>query len=211
MWVIFVIFNAQGRVPTNRTTQTSLVNKEENRWQCAESIALLAAIAGLFHDFGKSGRSFQQSLTQKNARSYQPYRHEWISLRLFQAFVGDRPDDVWLAKLGELTADDESAILERLLKDTPQFSDSPFTSLQPLAKTVGWLILSHHRIPENLSPQPEQSCKGVKVGWKGNLMLTGMPSTTAEMTGHNRILRTSGSFHQERRFKARAGEKKRVR
>ncbi len=40
-------------------------------------------------------------------------------------------------------------------------------------------------------------------------MLTGMPLTTAEMTGHNRILRTSGSFHQERRFKARAGGKKR--
>lgn len=162
MWIVGNIrrFNAQGRVPTNRTTQISLVNKEENRWQCAESIALLAAIAGLFHDFGKSGRSFQQSLTQKNTRSYQPYRHEWISLRLFQTFVGERPDDVWLAKLGELTADDESAILERLQKDTPQFSNSPFSSLQPLAKTVGWLILSHHRMPENLSPQSEQSCKG---------------------------------------------------
>ncbi|MCV5365886.1 hypothetical protein OFB70_28310, partial [Escherichia coli] len=43
MWIVGNIrrFNAQGRVPTNRTTQTSLVNKEENRWQCAESIALL--------------------------------------------------------------------------------------------------------------------------------------------------------------------------
>ncbi|EEU9597422.1 type I-F CRISPR-associated helicase Cas3 [Escherichia albertii] len=162
MWIVGNIrrFNAQGRVPTNRTTQTSQVNKEENRWQCAESIALLAAIAGLFHDFGKSGRSFQQSLTQKSGRSYQPYRHEWISLRLFQAFVGEQPDDVWLERLGELTADDETAILERLQKDTPHFSNSPFSSLQPLAKTVGWLILSHHRMPENLSPQPEQSCKG---------------------------------------------------
>lgn len=123
MWIVGNIrrFNAQGRVPTNRTTQISPVNKEENRWQCAESIALLAAIAGLFHDFGKSGRSFQQSLTQKNTRSYQPYRHEWISLRLFQTFVGDRPDDVWLAKLGELTADDESAILERLQKTLLNF------------------------------------------------------------------------------------------
>ena len=162
MWIVGNIrrFNAQGRVPTNRTTQTSLVNKEEHRWQCAESIALLAAIAGLFHDFGKAGRSFQQSLTKKSARSYQPYRHEWISLRLFQAFVGKQSDDVWLEKLGELTADDETAILERLQKDTPHFSNSPFSSLQPLAKTVGWLILSHHRMPENLSPQPEQSCKG---------------------------------------------------
>lgn len=91
------------------------MNKEENRWQCAESIALLAAIAGLFHDFGKSGRSFQQSLTQKSGRSYQPYRHEWISLRLFQAFVGEQSDDV-AGETRELTADDETAILERLQK-----------------------------------------------------------------------------------------------
>ncbi|WP_143366151.1 hypothetical protein, partial [Escherichia coli] len=84
----------------------------------------LAAIAGLFHAFGKAGRSFQQSLTQKNARSYQPYRHEWISLRLFQAFVGEQPDEVWLEKLGKLTADDETAILECLQNDTPHFSNS---------------------------------------------------------------------------------------
>jgi hypothetical protein len=34
----------------------------EHRWQSAESIALLAAIAGLFHDFGKAGMCFQQTL-----------------------------------------------------------------------------------------------------------------------------------------------------
>lgn len=63
MWIVGNIrhFNAQGRVPTNRTTQTSLVNKEENRWQCAESIALLAAIAGLFHDFENPDAAFSKA------------------------------------------------------------------------------------------------------------------------------------------------------
>jgi CRISPR-associated endonuclease/helicase Cas3 len=58
-------FNAQGRVPTNRTTLQIIRNDGEHRWQSAESIALLAAIAGLFHDFGKAGMCFQQTLKGK--------------------------------------------------------------------------------------------------------------------------------------------------
>ncbi len=85
LWIVGNLrrFNAQGRVPTNRTMRSVPGNREELRWQCAESIALLAAIAGLFHDFGKAGHSFQASLTSKKAKSYQLYRHEWISVRLF--------------------------------------------------------------------------------------------------------------------------------
>lgn len=159
MWMVGNLrrFNAQGRVPTHRTTRSLAVNREEHRWQSAESIALLAAIAGLFHDFGKSGRSFQASLTSKKAKSYQPYRHEWISVRLFQAFVGGQTDEEWLAKLGTLSPNDEQTILERLRKDSPEFTDSPFRKLPPVAKTVAWLILSHHRLPENLPSASKES------------------------------------------------------
>ncbi|HAT2784035.1 TPA: type I-F CRISPR-associated helicase Cas3 [Citrobacter koseri] len=152
LWIVGNIrrFNAQGRVPTNRTTQTLITNTDEHRWRCAESIALLAAIAGLFHDFGKAGFCFQESLTKKTAKSYQPYRHEWVSVRLFQAFIGEQHDEQWLAKLGELSADDDAELLARLRKDNPCYSDSPFRTLPPLASVVAWLILSHHRLPENL-------------------------------------------------------------
>ncbi|VFS10459.1 CRISPR-associated helicase Cas3, subtype I-F/YPEST [Citrobacter koseri] len=152
LWIVGNIrrFNAQGRVPTNRTTQTLITNNDEHRWRCAESIALLAAIAGLFHDFGKAGFCFQESLTKKTAKSYQPYRHEWVSVRLFQAFVGEQHDEQWLAKLGELSADDDAELLARLRKDNPCYSDSPFRTLPPFASVVAWLILSHHRLPENL-------------------------------------------------------------
>lgn len=70
LWIVGNIrrFNAQGRVPTNRTTQTLITNTDEHRWRCAESIALLAAIAGLFHDFGKAGFCFQESLTKKQLK-----------------------------------------------------------------------------------------------------------------------------------------------
>ncbi|MEO3989255.1 type I-F CRISPR-associated helicase Cas3f [Pseudocitrobacter cyperus] len=162
MWIVGNLrrFNAQGRVPTNRSTRSLPSGREEQRWQCAESTALLAAIAGLFHDFGKAGRAFQESLTKKGAKSYQPYRHEWISVRLFQAFVGEQTDDEWLAKLGALAPEDEAAILARLRMDDLDFSDSPFCTLPPLAKTVAWLILSHHRLPENLPTQSKEPSEG---------------------------------------------------
>ncbi|MEW5560008.1 type I-F CRISPR-associated helicase Cas3f [Enterobacter asburiae] len=142
-------FNAQGRVPTNRTLRSVDIN-DSLHWQCAESIALLAAIAGLFHDFGKAGKCFQQTLLGKSSKRYQPYRHEWISVRLFQAFVGELSDSQWLEKLGSLSPKDEPALLARLIKDHPQFTDSPFCSLPPLATAVAWLIVSHHRLPRNL-------------------------------------------------------------
>lgn len=159
LWIVGNLrrFNAQGRVPTNRTTRPQPGRREELRWQCAESIALLAAIAGLFHDFGKAGHSFQASLTGKDAKRYQPYRHEWISVRLFQAFVGEQADEEWLDKLGRLTPVDEPAILERLCKDHQTFTNSPFRTLPPLAKTVAWLILSHHRLPENFQSRSMES------------------------------------------------------
>ena len=74
LWIVGNLrrFNAQGRVPTNRTTSNVLKSGAEHHWHCAESIALLAAIAGLFHDFGKAGKCFQQTLTGKSDYRCQP-------------------------------------------------------------------------------------------------------------------------------------------
>lgn len=143
-------FNAQGRVPTNRTSRSVDIN-DGQRWPSVESIALLAALAGLFHDFGKAGKCFQDTLKGNSAKRFQPYRHEWISLRLFQAFVGELTDAQWLAKLGTVSPTEEPALLAALKKDAPGFTDSPFGSLPPLATVVAWLIVSHHRLPRNLN------------------------------------------------------------
>ncbi|WMU44064.1 hypothetical protein OQ482_07415 [Enterobacter bugandensis] len=139
LWIVGNLrrFNAQGRVPTNRTTLQVIRNDGEHRWQSAESIALLAAIAGLFHDFGKAGMCFQQTLKGESQHVCQPYRHEWISVRLFEAFVGERSDEQWLASLTQLKAADEKAMLKALKMDSAEWSNSPFEKLPPLLARTG--------------------------------------------------------------------------
>lgn len=156
-------FSATGAVPTNRTSRDILRNRHESNWRSTESIALLAGIAGLFHDFGKAGALFQDNLKgEKCTHRYQPFRHEWISVRLFQAFIGGQTDKEWLAKLGTLAAEDEAAWLARLYKDDREASNSPFIDMPPLAQAVAWLILSHHRLPQFLGEQ-EPSLSGAQT------------------------------------------------
>ncbi|MBE3481982.1 type I-F CRISPR-associated helicase Cas3 [Enterobacter cloacae complex sp. P14RS] len=164
LWIVGNMrrFNAQGRVPTNRTTLQVIRNDGEHRWQSAESIALLAAIAGLFHDFGKAGMCFQQTLKGESQHVCQPYRHEWISVRLFEAFVGERSDEQWLASLTQLKAADEKAMLKALKMDSAEWSNSPLEKLPPVARVVAWLILSHHRLPQ---PHPAKTSLLYSEGW----------------------------------------------
>ncbi|MEQ9862640.1 type I-F CRISPR-associated helicase Cas3f [Pectobacterium cacticida] len=155
LWIVGNLrrFNAQGSVPTNVTRRDILRAKDENPWHSAETFSLLAAIAGLFHDVGKANALFQAGLSGAGPRS-QPYRHEWVSLRLFQAFVGKQDDNGWLTALSVITPETETALLAALLRDTPTFCENPFRTLPPLAQTVAWLIMSHHRLPVfNESPQ----------------------------------------------------------
>lgn len=164
LWIVGNLrrFNAQGRVPTNRTTLQIIRNDSEHRWQSAENIALLAAIAGLFHDFGKAGMCFQQTLKGESQHLCQPYRHEWISVRLFEAFVGEQTDEQWLTSLTQLKAADEKAMLKALKMDRAEWSNSPLEKLPPVARVVAWLMLSHHRLPQ---PHPAKTSLLYSEGW----------------------------------------------
>ena len=93
------------------------------------------------------------------------YRHEWVSVRLFQAFVGTDDDAGWLQRLAS-AADDaaDAAAFETLWLDKggrlfcDGLSDAgcssaqkdefnPFNVLPPLAQALAWLVLTHHRLP----------------------------------------------------------------
>lgn len=142
-------FNAEGAVPTNTTERNILRLADENDWHCGEAIYLFSALAALLHDLGKSCDAFQLRLTGKpHHDGPNLYRHEWISLRLFQAFVGQDSDAQWLQRLTELTAQDESVWLKTLQKDGLETNvNAPFSQLPPLAAAIAWLVVSHHRLP----------------------------------------------------------------
>ncbi|SHI07143.1 type I-F CRISPR-associated helicase Cas3f [Pollutimonas bauzanensis] len=143
-------FNAHGATPTNSTVRNVLRRHEENDWRTGEDIGLLASLAALLHDLGKASRAFQARLQPGAPVERNQYRHEWVSLRLFQAFVGQSSSDRdWLQRLKQLSEDDGGSWLNagRLLRDGLDAVDKPFISLPPLAQAVGWLVLTHHRLP----------------------------------------------------------------
>ena len=142
-------FNPQGIVPVNSTKNEHLLIKQEYAWKTAGVIALLSSIAGLFHDFGKANQLFQNKLNpKKKGSNHEPYRHEWVSLRLFQAFVGKHKSDAeWLSALGVVDDSTETKILDALIIDPAVPLNNPISTLPQLAKVVAWLIVSHHKLP----------------------------------------------------------------
>jgi CRISPR-associated endonuclease/helicase Cas3 len=140
-------FNANGATPTNMTERNILRQDDENEWRTAHDIRLLAAMAALFHDFGKANDTFQSKLRGSGLLA-DPYRHEWVSLRLFQAFVGQDADAVWLQRLADGAAEVNTQWFASLVKDGIDASPTPpLESMSPLAQAIGWLIVSHHRLP----------------------------------------------------------------
>lgn len=143
-------FNREGVVPVNTTQKSLNPWKSSHLWQNLELVAIASGIAGLFHDFGKANDLFQAKLNPeiKTEKGYEPYRHEWISLKIFEAFIVDQSDQQWLTQLGNLQASDECRWLEKLseMRSRPKLGDT-FAYLPQFAQLVAWLILSHHRLP----------------------------------------------------------------
>lgn len=151
MWIVGNAsqFNSQGAVPTNTTSRNILRSSDENDWHTGEDIKLLSQMAGLLHDLGKASVAFQQRLRGER-KEKNLYRHEWVSLRLFQAFVGQDDDEAWLQRLAASDGVTEQDWIaeERYQRDgVSADSRTPFTELPPLAKAIGWLVVTHHRLP----------------------------------------------------------------
>ena len=127
-------------MPVNRTS-LNLEHKEwEQGWQLNEIILLATSIAGLFHDFGKANALFQAKLAGKTKQKGEPYRHEWVSLRLFEALVKHKSDEDWLSELAMLSPSKaielEHFMLTNMCKDHEK-QQRVFEHLSPMAKAGG--------------------------------------------------------------------------
>ncbi len=154
-------FNDQGAVPTNTTARNVLRAGDENAWHHLPLMTALAALAALLHDLGKATQAFQDRLKKPGMRERNHYRHEWVSVRLFGAFVGRDDDAGWLQRMAACAdADMDTSAYEalwldhtggRLLRDgldEPRATQNPpFAQLPPLAQAVAWLVFTHHRLP----------------------------------------------------------------
>src|SRR5690625_3236577 len=143
-------FNERGAVPTDTSGREILRLSDENDWHTGEIIYLLASFAALIHDLGKACDAFQMRLNNKeNHEGTNIYRHEWVSLRLFPAFVGQDSDTEWLTKILDSGGGAHSDWLSKVEADGfVSTINPPFETMSPLAVAIGWLVTSHHRLPD---------------------------------------------------------------
>ena len=139
-------FNTTGQVPVNRTRRNLLHQDWENSWQNLSALHIVSVLAALLHDIGKSTRGFQQKLLSHQQYLGDPYRHEWLSLKLFMWLVqGCQSDDeVWqrLQHLADYLQDKQPSVDELLQTDQANLHTLP-----PIAQWLAWLIVTHHRLP----------------------------------------------------------------
>ena len=146
-------FNEDGGVPIQTTSRRVNDRSFENDWHTLETIRLFAAMAALWHDVGKANDIFAAKLRPGAKPAKDPYRHEWVSLRLFQAFVGSQSpdkDDEWLERLSNgnfATLDDGNALFRDGLEPLGGATPPTLAQLPPIARVIGWLVLTHHRLP----------------------------------------------------------------
>lgn len=137
-------FNERGVVPVNYTEGGIEQFIDKEKWQGLALMRSATAIAGLFHDFGKANILFQAKLKGESKNKFEPVRHEWVSLRLFQAFVGCKTDEQWLKALTEIEKNHADEVFQDGISEG---ANNPLADLPAFAQLVGWLILSHHKLP----------------------------------------------------------------
>jgi CRISPR-associated endonuclease/helicase Cas3 len=142
-------FNQFGIVPVNSTKKNILHSEWGNNWSYASIIQIASVIAALLHDIGKTTVGFQNKLRNASIKG-DPYRHEWISICLFQAMIADcETDKEWLERFSNLNKYliDNPEWLTKVSSSLSSSNKNNFDKIPPLGQLITWLIVTHHRMP----------------------------------------------------------------
>lgn len=141
-------FNESGVVPVSTTEADKGHQDWENDWTWLPVIQALVALASLLHDWGKASDHFQKKL-EKLSLDMDPFRHEWVSVKLLEALVAAydawEDDRLWLMPLAEGTLD--IGRVQKALEENAARERGRVRPLPPAASLLVWLILSHHKLP----------------------------------------------------------------
>lgn len=189
------MFNEMGIVPVNSTGEELDKFADNYQWQTIDIIRYAATIAGLFHDFGKANNLFQKKIDPEESGDFsEPYRHEWVSMRLFQSFVGTQLDKEWLKALSEIERDAIPSCFRDGI-DGGVNKNHPLSQLPPFAQLVAWLIVSHHKLP-TYPIQIEKSPPDIKNldTWFGNSLDSNWNSSNCKDTGRLQRINDNWTF-----------------
>ena len=140
-------FDTQGLVAVNRTKRNILHSEWENNWHFLQGLQLMATLAGLLHDIGKSSDGFQYKLHHRTPIG-DPYRHEWVSLQLLRYLLADcKTDKAVFERLQNLSEYLTKNPLVSYPFDDKNIQKSHINHLPPLAQWLAWLVVTHHRLP----------------------------------------------------------------
>lgn len=147
-------FDDTGKVAVNYTKRDLLHQDWQNDWHFLSALQIITTLAGLFHDIGKSSDGFQQKLAQAGTKG-DPYRHEWVSLKLFNWLItGCQSDQQMFERFSQLDSTIDAPTPQTLQDGI----DQPcLDRLPPLAQWLAWLIVTHHRLPPLTEYHPDKN------------------------------------------------------
>lgn len=147
-------FNQEGIVPVNITNEDISIYQDYGCWKSLPLMESAVNIAGLFHDFGKANQLFQIKLHSNKKLPSEPFRHEWVSLSIFEGFVGDQSDKDWLRALAEIDSSYEFKFIKEGVDSANKHRRLHDLKSQSFAQLVAWLILTHHKLPQSKKNTP---------------------------------------------------------
>lgn len=151
-WLVWVVgnrkkFGEQGLVAVNRTKRNILHSEWENNWHFLQGLQLMATLAGLLHDIGKSSDGFQYKLHHRTPIGDPIGMNGCRCNYCVICLPTGKTDKAVFRRLQNLSEYLTKNPLVSYPFDDKNIQKSHINHLPPLAQWLAWLVVTHHRLP----------------------------------------------------------------